>query len=218
MAPPDSSYGGGICIYTVSGQVDITDCIIRNNTSYYEGAGIYLYWTDASITNCLITGNKTTGEGGGIYTDSNLDISLSTIADNSANYGGGFYCDSFTSNATMSNSVVWGNSAVSDGNQIYYGSSTVLLFSSDYANATSDVSGTGTFTPDGGCISLDPLFVVGPKGAYYLSQTLAGQLVNSPCLDAGSDTAANFGMDTKTTRTDEVTDAGDVDIGYHYEP
>ena len=38
----------------------------------------------------------------------------------------------------------------------------------------------------------------------------------SPCIDAGSDTAVNLGMDDKTTRTDEVTDTGIVDIGWHY--
>ena len=62
----------------------------------------------------------------------------------------------------------------------------------------------------------DPLFVTGPLGDYYLSQTHAGQAVTSPCKNAGSDSAANLGMDTKTTRTDSVADANKVDMGYHY--
>ncbi len=44
----------------------------------------------------------------------------------------------------------------------------------------------------------------------------AGQGTDSPCVDAGNDTAANLYLGTLTTRNDEVPDAGIVDIGYHY--
>jgi hypothetical protein len=70
--------------------------------------------------------------------------------------------------------------------------------------------------PGEGNIDADPLFVSAPLGEYYLSQTAAGQPVDSPCVDAGSDTAENLGLDTRTTRTDQVGDAGIVDMGYHY--
>ena len=43
-------------------------------------------------------------------------------------------------------------------------------------------------------------------------------MANSPCVDAGSDTAANLGLDTLTTRTDATPDAGIVDMGYHSQP
>jgi len=65
-------------------------------------------------------------------------------------------------------------------------------------------------------ISADPLFVTGPDGGYYLSQKVAGWALDSPCVDAGSDMAANLGLDGRTTRTDGVVDAGIVDLGYHY--
>ncbi|MCH8130678.1 MAG: right-handed parallel beta-helix repeat-containing protein, partial [Acidobacteria bacterium] len=68
--------------------------------------------------------------------------------------------------------------------------------------------------PGTGNISSDPLFVSG----YYLSHLAAGQGSDSPAIDAGSDTAANLGLDTRTTRTDSVTDTGTVDLGYHYLP
>ncbi|UCD76269.1 MAG: hypothetical protein JSV91_04960, partial [Phycisphaerales bacterium] len=70
--------------------------------------------------------------------------------------------------------------------------------------------------PGEGNIDADPLFVTGPLGEYYLSQTAAGQPAESPCLDAGSDTAENLGLDTLTTRTDQASDSGIVDMGYHY--
>ena len=56
----------------------------------------------------------------------------------------------------------------------------------------------------------------GPLGEYYLSCRAAGQTADSPCIDAGSDTAKSLGLDKSTTRTDHVPDAGTVDMGYHY--
>ncbi len=59
-----------------------------------------------------------------------------------------------------------------------------------------------------GNINADPLFV----GDFFLDQD------NSPCVDAGSDTAADLGMDDKTT--DSITgapDTGVVDMGFHHE-
>jgi hypothetical protein len=44
----------------------------------------------------------------------------------------------------------------------------------------------------------------------------AGQAQTSPAVDTGSASAASFGMDQHTTRTDEVTDTGVVDMGFHY--
>jgi hypothetical protein len=65
-------------------------------------------------------------------------------------------------------------------------------------------------------ISADPCFVIGPLGDYYLSQIAAGQAFDSPCVDAGSDTAVSLCMNGCTTRTDGVSDLGIVDMGYHY--
>jgi hypothetical protein len=70
-----------------------------------------------------------------------------------------------------------------------------------------------------GNIHTDPLFVTGPLGDYYLSQTDANdpnQTVDSNCVDAGSDLAIDVGLHLYTTRTDEVFDTNMVDMGYHY--
>ncbi|MHC4676908.1 MAG: right-handed parallel beta-helix repeat-containing protein [Planctomycetota bacterium] len=75
---------------------------------------------------------------------------------------------------------------------------------------------SGGALPGTGNISSDPLFVNAAAGDFHLSHIAAGQGSDSPCIDAGSDTAANLGYDTKTTRTDSVSDSGTVDMGYHY--
>jgi hypothetical protein len=67
--------------------------------------------------------------------------------------------------------------------------------------------------------SKDPLFVSLPSernGNYYLSQQASMQVLDSPCVDAGSDTAAKLGLGNMTTRIDKVGDTGTVDVGYHY--
>jgi len=58
----------------------------------------------------------------------------------------------------------------------------------------------------------DPLFI----GDYFLSQIAAGQLVDSNCVDAGSDLASNLGLGTYTTMTNSGPDTDDVDMGYHH--
>ena len=62
----------------------------------------------------------------------------------------------------------------------------------------------------------NPIFVTGLLGGYYLSHTAAGQEATSPCVNAGSDTAANLGFDRLTTRSDGAWDTGVVDLGFHY--
>jgi hypothetical protein len=71
----------------------------------------------------------------------------------------------------------------------------------------------------------DPLFVSGPGGDYYLSQTSAGQAADSPCLNAGSGPASGvcfvgaegtYCMNDRSSRTDGIDDTGTVDIGCHY--
>ena len=112
---------------------------------------------------------------------------------------------SFQSTLSLINCILWDG-----GNEIDNADGSAITVT------YSDVQG-GTGEPwfGTGCIDLDPLFVVGPWHAYYLSQSAAGQGTNSPCVDTGSDTAANLGLDALTTRTDHVGDAGTVDMGYH---
>jgi hypothetical protein len=74
----------------------------------------------------------------------------------------------------------------------------------------------GAVLPGTGNFSSDPLFVNAAGNDFHLSHIAAGQGADSPAIDAGSDTAANLGLDTRTTRTDSVTDTGTIDLGYHY--
>jgi hypothetical protein len=128
-----------------------------------------------------------------------------TFNGNDANKGGGMY--NIDSSPTITNCIMWGDTAHIEP-EIYnniFSSPTVIY---------SNIKGDDVY-PGEGNINDDPLFVTGPGGAYYLSQP-PDQVSTSPCVDTGSDTAVNLGLDDKTTRTDGVPDSGIVDMGYHY--
>jgi PKD repeat protein len=195
-APPGNVYGGGVYAGGSSGQ-------------------------NVTMANCLIAGNMTLVAGGGIYcADSiNVDLTNCTIAENHGLLaGGGLYIDAAVLQATLTNCILWGNTGAVMGGRQLFTNGPADLYSCDYSDGSDDIGGGGSFSPDGNCINKNPLFVLGPNGEYYLSQIAAGQLADSPCVDAGAGTAASLGLDTKTTRFDEVEDAGTVDMGYHYDP
>ncbi|MFB3050485.1 MAG: hypothetical protein ACE1Z0_00705, partial [Acidimicrobiia bacterium] len=107
------------------------------------------------------------------------------------------------------------------------GNATNLFEDNIFWTSSIQDTGLGTFNyndynsaalPGTGNISSDPLFVNAVGNDYHLSHLAAGQGADSPAIDAGSDTATNLGLDTRTTRTDNVTDTGTVDLGYHYLP
>ncbi len=194
-------FGGAIDCFVASPV--ITNCIIINNSSAYDGGAIECE-SDSSpkITNCLFAGN-TAGEYGTIdcYDFSSPVIINCTIANNtgSSNFGGVY---TTSSTATIRNSILWNN-----GDDMYGATAT-------YSCIQDGDAGTGN-------IKTDPMFRAGPSvtsGNYYLSQTAAGQLANSPCINGGGEavTAIYNPSTSFTTRTDYVPDAGQVDMGFHY--
>jgi hypothetical protein len=71
------------------------------------------------------------------------------------------------------------------------------------------LSGVGNF-------SANPVFAATSTNDFHLQQMAAGQSTTSPAVDAGSDIASAFNLDIQTTRTDNIADSGQVDVGYHY--
>jgi hypothetical protein len=222
-------FGGGMVIYHCSPM--LINCTFNSNTAgigQYGGGGLCCE-NEASptIVNCIFGGNSAGEEGGAIRNTvhSSPTIINCTFSGNFAGQFGGGIWNRGKSNPTIVNCILWENEAP-NGPQIAV---MEVWDGSDPSTATvshSDVEdGQGAVYVGPGCtlnwdnssnIDIDPYFVTGPGGDYYLSQTAAGQVVDSPCVDAGSDTAANLGMNIFTTRTDAVRDGGIVDMGYHY--
>ncbi len=196
-----AAFGGAIDCFNASPV--IKNCIITNNTATYDGGAIECsYDSNPQIINCLIA-NNTAGYYGGaidIYDSSSPTITNCTIADNTGSGGfGGVYAASGSS-STIKNSILWNN-----GDDIY-GPTTVT-----YSCIQDGDAGTGN-------INTDPMFRTGPLGNYYLSQISAGQLADSNCVNACTDSVDDiFGpASTFTTRTDNQADIEKVDMGFHY--
>jgi len=198
----------------LSSSITVLSCEIRGNT----GGGINCS-NGALILNCLIAENTTPGSGGGIFFffgDPVPEIRNCTIVDNTAENGGGGLFTQRTEDVLVENCILTGNSAA-------YGDQYALSigypgYPSRMTIRYSDVVGDTFVDPwsevlvGPGMLYEDPLFAFGPGGAYYLSQTAAGQDADSPCVDAGNPAGD---MVFGTTRTDSVQDGGVVDMGYH---
>jgi hypothetical protein len=198
-----SSRGSGdICRPT------LINCTFDNNWAKDEGGGVRTYQSEIKLLNCIFIRNSADDDGGGVEysTYTSATMRNCTFVGNSSPYGRALACDSFRqespSTVHVINCILWDG-----GNEIWNRDNSAIMVT--YSNVQYGWQGTGN-------INANPSFVTGPNGDYYLSQIAAGQAVDSPCVDAGSDTAANLGMDIFTTRTDEIMDREIVDMGYHY--
>lgn len=204
-------------MYNYASNPTLIGCTIADNTAQYGGGGVYdssVGGTDHStLENCLISNNvSSNGSGGGIYsTEADTILRNCTVVGNTAMAGGGIYSDQ--SDITLTNCILWLNSDFSGTTE----SAQLYIYNAiSFIDNTCLQGWSGVF---GGSLSFgdDPLFVPGPVGCYYLSQVSAGDPETSPCVDAGNDTAQNVDLDDGvTTRSDEVTDGVEVDLGYHY--
>jgi parallel beta-helix repeat protein len=201
--PSENSRGGGIAC--VGSSPRIGNCLIADCTASYSGGGIYCAdGANPAISGCTIVYNHAAGWWTGTF-----------------GRGGGIYC--YHSDPNITDSILWANTAQTDGPQIALraGSawpSTLTVSYCDIQGGQAEAYievGCSLIWLSGNIVS-DPYFVTGPLGNYYLSQNAAGQSSNSPCVDAGSDTAENLNMNSLTTSSNQMHDTGIVDMGYHY--
>ena len=224
-------YGSGGAIIVSGGQITITHCIFSANTAAGYGGAIFAYAIDQRIDNCTFIGNICTVGGGAIHqTDGFLTATNCAVLNNSTNaFGGGFRFSSYSSglnisifNCTfsgnkadfggggiynhnsyleVSNSILWGNGANGQSDEIY---------PEEAHFSYCDINGCGgsgagwnalVGFDDGNNIDKDPLFT---DANLHISR-------NSPCIDAGN---PNGNYNGQTDIDGEARDIGQcVDIG-----
>lgn len=206
--------GGGIYCTALTG-ANISDNIISSNSAD-KGGGVYFndcwsFWYP-SVSNNRIVGNSASSDGGGVYfKDFGPDcppLLNETIAYNTAAVnGGGIYCEEVDS-LTISNVILWNNSAQT-GQELYFHSSWSL---SNVAIRYSDVKGgmASIYVEPGGAlqwgpgmIDTDPLFVDPTSNDFHLTW-------NSPCRDSGDNLVVT---ETNDFEGDPRIALGTVDMG-----
>jgi len=209
------SKGGGIyCLSDVP--VELSGNEISGNDAQV-GGGLYLISDRSTLLNNVFADNDGEGvvfEGGGDHTVNSCSlVGHYQSIDYNVSYTGPSPGEN---RLEIVNSILWGT-----GTELYvntrYGSVPVTIDMSycDVAGGqTSFYLGPNTTLIWGpGMIDADPRFADGPNGNHYLSQTAAGQALQSPCVDSGY--FAGFTV-AGTTRTDGQYDTGDADMGWHY--
>ena len=171
-------HGSGVIHVGPNAAPTIENVVVANNTISDGGGGIYCDSATPLIHNCLIASNIVSGNGGGIYCFNSTPIVTNcTVADNTSDAnGGGIYLD--VSSPTLTDCILWGNMP----NAVHVASGSPVITYCDVQESW----------PGAGNLNVNPLFVPGPVGSYYSSQTAAGQTQQSLCVDAGSDAAVNL--------------------------
>ncbi|MGB0560319.1 MAG: CHAT domain-containing protein [Spirulinaceae cyanobacterium] len=115
-----SSFGSGGGV-NVNGDLIVYQSEIVNNTTYSKGGGIYVsMFGSLIVNNSIVSGNSTLspntssqGEGGGIYSRGTIEITNSTLLNNSATSSGGAIGSE--ADVTITDSLLSGNSSSSGG-------------------------------------------------------------------------------------------------------
>jgi predicted outer membrane repeat protein len=166
-----SNYGGAI--YNVSTYAEISDCYFIGNSVGYinasKGGGLYSKYSRETITNCVFRDNETDGFGGGFYSLGSYGatiVNCSFSGNQAGDQGGGIWTDG---SPVIKNSILWGNSADNNGNEIY----------DEYSAADISYSCLNGIFPGTGNLNTNPDFV---------SQTDLRLQAGSPCIDSGTST------------------------------
>ena len=107
-----------------------------SSTNYGDGGGILAYGSSFTLNNCTISNNSTYGSGGGI-----------SVINNNAT----------VTAPTINNSIIWGNTSIGNGKQIYTASNTTIN-NSCYSNGSNDVYGIANITLMN-CTTYNPEFI-----------------------------------------------------------
>jgi hypothetical protein len=211
-----SLHGGGV--YELSAlEATITSSFTNNtltgNSAGYDGGGVFNWGTTTSTFANNTIARNTAYRGGGVFTTEGTTSTFTnnTIIDNSAAYlGGGLYALSVSDSLTtvdMINTIVFGNTANQDGNDVYiesYQSPGFTAVNVSYSDVGIVTNASGTYNNLGNNISLDPLFKDSANMDYHLESL--SPLINQGDNSAASSISEDFEGDDRIV--DDIIDIG----------
>jgi hypothetical protein len=177
--------GGGMCNRANSSPI-VTSCMFEGNSAKF-GGGMYNDESPLSISNCIFEGNHADSGAGMVNDNASLTVTNCTLSGNRARDGGGgislYLGYDFDGEATIRNSVIWGNGPTGEDTKIDLNRVTDLnVQNSNLGGCGGSSAWNDTCGVDGGGnIDEDPL----------LLDIAAGQLyprAGSPCIDTGDNT------------------------------
>ena len=203
--------GGGLDLYAS----DLTGFMLRfeNNSSSDDGGGLNSYQSSILLSNALFTGNYSGDDGGGMtILQGTADMEYITMNGNEASDDGGGMRVHTIDSLSLRSSIITSNLGKGGINVISTTAPEVTntcCWNNEFANyhGMEDPSGTQ------GNLSLDPLFA---DSQLNLSQVAAGQLWNSPAVDAGHEQCRESSISLLSTRTDSIPDTDTTDMGFHH--
>lgn len=171
-------FGEGGALY-ISGNNTITDCSFVGNVADQVGGAIKISNDEGTtiIERCLFHDNRA-GGGGAIASPQALFVRESTFSANESETLGGAFIGA---TATFERTIVWGNCAVGEGDEMFGGNITFICSATD----SSGLAG-GSFIFEGDQVFEDPIFCGpapcgSPGGDYTLSAASPCTPESSPC-------------------------------------
>jgi hypothetical protein len=192
-----SSRGGGILNF-MFGDLTLTNCLIVGNLADFSGGMENRYLSEATLINCALLGNSAWHGGGFGNAGADATVINCVISGNWVTGRGGGMYNRFDTDVTVTNSILWGNTAL-EGPQItqWYNSS-LSISHCDLQGGQQDVNVVESFVDWGdGNMDEDPCFA-GPgywdiygiwvDGDYRL-------LADSACVDMGDNAGVPADID-----------------------
>lgn len=180
----NSATKGGAIYNARSAEIIANEFI--GNTATVGGGAIYNASGDPVVSSCLFRANTSALNGGAVYNfDSAAIFSNATFSNNTALGGSGGALHNDASTPTITNSILFGDSAVVSGPEIsnVNASVPVISYSLIEGSGGSGVGWDAGMGTDGGDnIDADPQFVSPVGGNYRLS-------AGSPCIENGDNAA-----------------------------
>jgi len=235
--------GGGIGIEILSSTNWSYPVLVNlrfwNNYAINSGGGLFInsYYGKGqpAVANAVFADNEADSRGGGLYLNAdyspainNVTLSNLTVANNIASLGGGISNRMYMGGSlyvNIENSILWGNTASTDGDSVYNETMGPDIDHSDVQGCGGSGSWDGNCGNDkGGNIDLDPLYV-NPAGYNYSLQDI------SLAINAGDQTLLPYDpvdLDEDSTTFEQLpldlalnmrVVNSDVDMGaYEYGP
>ena len=165
-----SRWGGAVAVRGTSSP-EFVNCTFHNNTGAHAAGAVYIYSGSPVFTNCLFYDNQ--GGDGGVLANQagTAKFNHCTMVDNHATIGSGGAIHDEHGRTIIRNSILWNNTAVRAGAQIFYGRDRTTVVRRSVVK--------GGF-PGAGNVDADPQFTNGEANDYTLLST-------SPCRNAGLD-------------------------------